>query len=69
MRWKVEKEPKVNDTRWVKRFAWKPIRIQNEMVWMERYWVKQRYEKYRYDTDLILKWTDIETETMTCTSI
>ena len=40
MRWK---KPKDEDVRCVKRFALFPIELNNEVVWLENVYIKQRY--------------------------
>lgn len=40
MRWSV---PKSGDLKRVSKFAWKPTRVGDEMVWLEFYWVTYEY--------------------------
>lgn len=41
-------EPAANETRTVRKFAWVPIRIHNNYVWLERYEECQVYIKDAY---------------------
>lgn len=43
MRWKVAKEPKTGDTRIKICFAWVPLRIKDQYIWLEKYKCKQEY--------------------------
>ena len=52
MRWKL---PKQNEQRIICKFAILPIRINNERVWLEYYYVRQEYEKGK----VFYKWIDM----------
>jgi hypothetical protein len=46
MRFKVKPKPMLNDIKTVIRFAWFPIRIENTVIWLEKY---QCIYIYTYD--------------------
>ena len=59
---KVKKQPKLNDTRIVKRFAFLPIRFNdNEIIWLQFYNRYQIYSKtYNYYfNEYDYKWEDL----------
>lgn len=42
MRWKTKQDPKLGDTRWVKKFAWFPVETASgDSLWMESYYVEE----------------------------
>ena len=43
MRWSL---PKVGDVRVERKFAWKPTKIGDEMVWLGFYEVRSRYRQF-----------------------
>lgn len=43
MRWLAKNTPQVGDRRLVRAFAWVPIRIGYEWVWLESYFAAQEY--------------------------
>lgn len=50
MRFKAKKKPSHGDVRVIKRFAWTPIKTcRDSVVWMEYYWIEQRYHKGEYN--------------------
>ena len=47
MRWKTKPTPptpKINEVRYVMKFAWWPKKSNDEIVWLERYLAKERYQ-------------------------
>ena len=47
MRWKTkpkEPQPKINEVRYVMKFAWRPKKTNDEIVWLEKYLAKERYQ-------------------------
>jgi len=57
MKWRNEegkrqdeaKTRKPGDTRGIKKFAWKPVEIDGDTVWLESYYVIQKWsEDYKY---------------------
>lgn len=57
MRWKAEKPkaPQNGDTRTSLKFAWKKVRINEEWVWLESYWLHEHYCLQTNDTGLWLE--------------
>ena len=56
MRWKTKPTapmPKINEVRYVTKFAWLPKKSNDEMVWLERCQVKERFE---LTTDWFTSW-------------
>jgi hypothetical protein len=56
MRWTTKERPpapKHDDTRLVKRFAWRPTKLSgdNKTVWLELYWQRQRFYEDPYGMD------------------
>lgn len=48
MRWKIPQDPKVGDTRHIKKFAWLPVFAYDEegntwKVWFEHYLIQEKY--------------------------
>jgi len=43
MKFKLKQQPVVGDTRTISKFAFLPIRIENEIRWLERVKIKQQY--------------------------
>lgn len=43
MRWMIRQEPTDGETRSRKKFAWLPTRIGKYTVWLEFYFVQERY--------------------------
>lgn len=54
MRWKADRAPKEGDKRLRYKFAWKPIRIGDEMVWLERYGISEMYTRVSLYDELSL---------------
>lgn len=51
MRWKLEDKPKLGSKKYKFKFAWYPVRINNNMVWLEWYkeiWEYQKVNKRPY---------------------
>lgn len=44
MRWEIKRKPILGDSRIKRKFAFMPVKIGNEMVWLEFYDSHQRYE-------------------------
>lgn len=64
MRWKTKPEPKIGDSRWVKKFAWIPARLDSDVkVWLESYYVKQEYNKYGDFVTYSYVWDTVATVT------
>jgi len=63
MRWKVNTNPKVGDTRVISRFFFFPQRFGDMWIWWERSKVYQRrIETYTYEFGMAIphgKWADI----------
>ena len=63
-----QRQPQLGDTRWVKRFALLPKRINDdELIWMCWYEKQQSFEEVKIDSYegvnlLTIKWTDIKTK-------
>lgn len=56
MRWKTKPIPKQGDTRWVKRFAWFPTKVDSGvMLWLESYYVRVKARRMRTWSD---EWSD-----------
>jgi len=56
MRWKVKPTPPtpmINEVRYVMKFAWRPKKSNDEIVWLERYLARERYQ---LTTDLFTSW-------------
>ena len=45
MRFKVKPEPYFYDKKTVTRFAWFPTRVEDNIIWLEKYECTYRYEK------------------------
>ena len=43
MRWKIKTPPKEGDWRYRHKFAWFPTQVENYVVWLETFFVKERY--------------------------
>ena len=48
MRWLAKVEPRIEDVRLMRRFAWLPTRIDNLWIWMERYTAVEQYKTRSY---------------------
>lgn len=48
MRFPLKPKPKHGDTRIVKRFAWLPVEVEEQFVWLERYSSHQKYTQAFY---------------------
>ena len=63
MRWNVNNQPKVGDTRWVSRFFFFPQRFHNTWIWLEWGKVHQKLvEAYIFDFGISyphLVWEDV----------
>ena len=46
MRRDIEPEPKLGDIRIKIKFAWLPTKIENKMIWLEKYKSVQGYERW-----------------------
>lgn len=70
MRWKVKKKDwKEGATRWKIGFAFPlPIQIRGQMVWFERYWIKQELKSVAvFDEGTCvseLQWVEIDRDTL-----
>ena len=42
MRWKIEAPPKEGDWRRLTVFAWLPTQVEDYMVWLETYYIKEQ---------------------------
>lgn len=54
MKWKKKPEynkppdPEIDTIRWLEKYAWLPITtMEGYRVWLEKYWVKQKYKRFR----------------------
>ena len=45
MRFKVKARPTLNQRRWIRRFAWLPIRGATEQIWLEPILCEQKYSR------------------------
>lgn len=43
MRWKIKAPPKQGDWRYRHKFAFFPTQVENYMVWLETFYIKERY--------------------------
>lgn len=70
MRWKADPTPKEGDTRNRRKFAWFPTPIGDEVVWMERYGIEEKYTMtVALDSDTafvypVLEWVEIDRYTL-----
>ncbi len=47
MKINVKPKPQVGDLRMIKRFLWFPLRVENQIRWLETAEIGQRYTFYR----------------------
>lgn len=70
MRWKADPTPKEGDTRKRNKFAWFPTQIGDEVVWLERYGITEKYmATLGFDSDAkmpyhVLQWVETERYTL-----
>jgi hypothetical protein len=70
MRWKADPTPKEGDIRYRNKFAWFPTQIGNEIVWLERFGIHQKYmQTVRFDSDTkttypVMEWVEIDRYTL-----
>ena len=43
MRWYLKPEPEVGQVRFVRKFLWWPLKIKNEIRWLEFAYIRQQY--------------------------
>lgn len=49
MRWRTKQKPEHHAERWVLHFAWYPVWIEDQYVWLERYWQMQFYTRHGHE--------------------
>jgi len=70
MRWKADSIPKEGDTRKRHRFAFFPTLVGDQVVWLERYGIKQKYmATLSFDQDTgtpypVVMWVEVERYTL-----
>ena len=57
MRFKMKPDPSFGDTRNVRAFAWLPVCIGNNVVWLEGYWKRQLFIAGGYDD--VSRWATV----------
>lgn len=58
MRWNIKTDPVNGDVRTIRRFAFKPIAIEQKKVWLEFYTVCQVFNTYRRGDFWVSQWVD-----------
>lgn len=60
MKWRIWPNPKVGDTRNLAKFAWLPTRVEQWLVWLMPYRVRERYSSKRGDWGFeVFEWIEV----------
>jgi hypothetical protein len=46
---KLRHWPEDGEVRWKEYYAWLPIAVNNNIVWFDSYWVKEKYQRHHGD--------------------